>query len=71
MIKDPKYYFRFKSTSMASDVLDLAKKFKILEALYREARQLGKFNDDDLLLGLDDTVRLAAALNGTLPLTPR
>jgi len=56
---------------MASDVLDLAKKFKILEALYREARQLGKFNDDDLLLGLDDTVRLAAALNGTLPLTPR
>jgi hypothetical protein len=71
MIKDPQYYSRFKSLSLASDVLDLTKKYAILEGLYREARQFGKFTDDDLLLGLEDTVRLAAALNGTLPITTR
>lgn len=71
MVKDPQYYAWFKSQSLASDSLDLAQKYAILESLYVEARQLGKFSKSDLLLGLEDTVRLAAALNGTLPNTPR
>jgi|WetSurMetagenome_2_1015567.scaffolds.fasta_scaffold247900_1 hypothetical protein len=67
MIADPEYYSQFKSLSLASDQLDLTAKYAILEALYAEARQLGKFGKEDLFLGLEDTVRLAAALNGTLP----
>jgi len=69
MITDPKYYSHFKSLSLASGQHDLKKKFAILESLYTEARQLGKFGKEDLLLGLEDTVRLAAALNGTLSRT--
>lgn len=71
MIKDPQFYSRFKCRALASDPLDLARKYEILESLYREARQLGKFGDDDLLVGLEDDVRLATALNATLPNTPR
>jgi len=67
MITDPEYYSQFKSLSLASDQLDLTAKYAILESLYVEARQLGKFGKEDLLLGLEDNIRLAAALNGTLP----
>jgi hypothetical protein len=67
MITDTEYYSQFKSLSLASDRLDLTAKYEILESLYVEARQLGKFGKEDLLLGLEDTIRLAAALNGTLP----
>lgn len=69
MITDPTYYSRFKSLSLASDQLDLMQKFAILQSLYAEARQLGKFGDHDLLLGLEDTVHLAAVLNGNLSRT--
>jgi hypothetical protein len=71
MIKDPQYYSRFKARLSAHDSLALAEKYAILESLYAEARELGKFDNDDLLLGLEDDIRLAAALNATLPSTPR
>lgn len=71
MIRDTKYYSRFKSRSLAATQEDLSKKFAVLESLYWEARQLGKFGKEDLLLGLEDSVRLAAALNGTLSGTSR
>lgn len=67
MIKDPEYYARFKAGILAGDRLDLPQKYAILDALYHEARALGKFNETDLLLGLEDTIRLAAALNANLP----
>jgi hypothetical protein len=71
MITDPQYYSHFKFLSLASEQHDLRKKFAILESLYTEARQLEKFGKEDLLLGLDDTVRLAAALHGTLSRSSR
>jgi len=71
MIKDPEYHSRVKARLLASDSLDLAQKYAILESLYVEARGLGKFGSDDLLLGLEDDIRLAAALNATLSNTPR
>ncbi|MEW6511070.1 MAG: hypothetical protein AB1428_08955 [Bacteroidota bacterium] len=43
----------------------------ILEALLEEARQLGRFGEDDLLFGLEDDVRLAAALNANVSSPPR
>jgi hypothetical protein len=71
MVKDPQYYSQFKTRSLASNPLDLQQKYAILESLYVEARELGKFGDNDRLLGLEDDIRLAAALNATLPSTPR
>jgi hypothetical protein len=71
MMTDPKYYSQFRSLSLASERHDLRYKFALLESLYMEAPQLGKFGTEDLLLGLEDTVRLAAALNGTLSRSSR
>jgi len=66
MITDPAAYASFKARSLAEEVLDLDEKYRILEALYHEARQLGHFGQHDLLLGLEDDVRLAAALNANV-----
>jgi hypothetical protein len=66
MIKDTEYYSRFKTGALASGVLNLAQKYAVLESLYDEARELGRFGTDDILLGLEDDIRLAAALNATL-----
>ena len=55
----------------ARENLDLNQKYAILESLYREARELGKFDKDDLLIGLEDTIHLAAALNATLSSSSR
>lgn len=66
MITDPTAYASFKSRSLADQVLDLDEKYRILDALYQEARSLGSFGKRDLLLGLEDDVRLAACLNANV-----
>lgn len=66
VITNPAYYASFKSRSLAGQDLTLKEKYHILEALYREARRLGSFCERDLLLGLDDDIRLAAALNANV-----
>jgi hypothetical protein len=43
--------------------LDLKKKFKILEALYKEAVALGVFPLRDSLEGLDVDIRIAKVVN--------
>lgn len=70
VITDSQYYSHFRAHALASDHLELAEKYDILESLYTEARALGKFDDDDLLLGLKDTIRLAASLNAALSSPP-
>jgi hypothetical protein len=71
VITDPAYYASFKARSLAAQDLTLNEKYHILEALYREARQLGSFGERDLLVGLEDDVRLAAALNANVSVPPR
>ena len=71
MITNPSVYARYKAQSLAEPRLDLAEKYRILEALYQEARHLGSFGEGDLLLGLHDDVRLAAALNANVSDPPR
>ncbi len=66
MITDPSAYASFKARSLADQDLDLDEKYRILEALYQEARRLGSFGKRDLLLGLQDDIRLAAALNANV-----
>ena len=71
MITNPSVYARFKARSRAEQSFDLEEKYRIIEALYLEARHLGSFGERDLLLGLHDDVRLAAALNANVSDPPR
>lgn len=71
MITDSTAYASFKRRSLAAEPLDLQEKYRILEALYQEARRLGRFTEEDFLLGLDDDVRLARALNANVSDPPR
>ncbi|MBP1732454.1 MAG: hypothetical protein H6Q55_2883 [Deltaproteobacteria bacterium] len=71
MIKNSSYYDSFKRRALAGETLTLDQKYKILEALYEEARRLGQFGNDDLLLGIQDDIRLAAALNANVSNPPR
>ena len=71
MINDAEYVDRQKQTWLMGHPLSLEEKFAILNALYEEARLFGHFRQDDLLLGLDDDVRLAAMLNANVSDPPR
>ena len=71
MVTNGSYYNSFKARSLAEQPLTLADKYRILEALYEEARRLGSFGTHDLLLGLEDDIRLAAALNAHVSSPPR
>jgi hypothetical protein len=66
VITNPSSYASFKARLIAGETLTLAEKYRILEALYAEARHLGSFGTADILLGLDSDIRLAAALNANL-----
>ncbi len=70
VIKDPSYYTAFKRASLAKEDTPLEEKFRILDAMYEEARELGHFGQNDLLLGLEDDLRLAAALNANVSNPP-
>ena len=66
MIKDADYLDSQKRAWLSGHQLSLEEKFRILDALYSEARDLGHFGKADLLSGLDDDVRLAALLNANV-----
>jgi len=71
MITDLEHFSSFKRLTLAKEHLSLEQKYRILESLYDEARKLGSFGEHDMLLGLDDDIRLAAALNANVPSAPR
>jgi hypothetical protein len=71
MVKDAEYFDRQKRTWLSEQHLSLDEKFRILNALYEEARLFGHFDKCDLLLGLEDDVRLAAMLNANVSDPPR
>jgi hypothetical protein len=71
MITNPTLYATAKARALAEEPLTLEDKYRILEALYQEARRLGHFREADLLVGLDDVIRLAAALNANVSRPPR
>ena len=55
---------RFETQILRNEKLDMKKKFKILESLYREAVALGKFPLKDSLEGLEVDIRIAKGING-------
>jgi hypothetical protein len=54
---------KFEIEFLRNGKLDLKKKFKILEALYKEAVALGVFPLRDSLEGLDVDIRIAKVVN--------
>jgi hypothetical protein len=54
---------KFEIEVLRNGKLDLKKKFKILEALYKEAVALGVFPLRDSLEGLDVDIRIAKVVN--------
>jgi hypothetical protein len=71
MVKDAKYFDREKRTWLANQPLSLEERFRILDALYEEARLFGHFEPADVLVGLDNDVHLAAMLNANVSDPPR
>ena len=70
MITDPSHFSSFKRLTLANESFSLEEKYRILESLYDEARKLGSFGKNDLLLGLEDDIRLAAVLNANVSSSP-
>jgi len=62
MIRDEEFQ-EFEIELLRNGNLDLKKKFKILEALYKEAVTLGVFPLRDSLEGLDVDIRIAKVVN--------
>ena len=54
---------RFEIEILRNEKLDIKKKFKIVEALYKEAVALGVFPLQDCLEGLEVDIRIAKGIN--------
>ena len=54
---------RFETELSRNEKLDIKKKFKIVEALYKEAVALGVFPLKDSLEGLEVDIRIAKGVN--------
>jgi predicted translin family RNA/ssDNA-binding protein len=54
---------RFEIEMLRNEKLDVKKKFKIVEALYKEAVALGVFPLKDSLEGLEVDIRIAKVIN--------
>ena len=54
---------KFEIEILRNEKLDVKKKFKIVEALYREAVALGVFPLKDSLEGLEVDIRIAKVIN--------
>jgi len=62
MIMDNEFR-KFEMEILRNEKLDVKKKFKIVEALYREAVTLGVFPLKDSLEGLEVDIRIAKVIN--------
>ncbi len=63
MIKNAKILKRFESRLSAREKINIRKKYRIFEAMYREAIALGILPSEDPLDGIGDKIRLARKLN--------
>ena len=64
MVKNPVKLRAFEVERMKAEPVDIEKNFRILDALYEEARSLGIFPLKDPLEGIEEKARLAWAING-------
>ena len=64
MIKNAKKLAEFEKKLLETENFSLKQKFKIFDALYKEAVSLGIFNDKNIMEGIEVDIRIAKALNG-------
>jgi len=61
--RDWQLLHRFERNLMRKECPDPTKNLKLVEAMYKEARQLGIFPLEDPLEGLETDIRIARAVN--------
>ncbi|MDH4161565.1 MAG: hypothetical protein OEW15_02585 [Nitrospirota bacterium] len=69
MIRDPKAFEAFERDLISNSRVDIEQNFRIVDALYQEALQLGLFQPGDPFEGIDNIVQIAKVVN-SVPGTP-
>ncbi len=64
MVKNSTLLAALERNLVAGEKPDVARNFRIVDALYEEARALGAFPLRDKLSGLDVDIRIARIING-------
>ncbi len=72
-MRDRSTWRQFEDAYARQEHLDLELRFRLLDALYEQARALGLFPPKDPLEGIEHDIRLAQAVNrvSTAPQAPR
>lgn len=63
MVKNIKKLRAFEAARIKAEKVDVEQNFRILDALYEEARMLGAFPPKDPLEGIEVKIRIAQAVN--------
>ena len=71
MITNPHILEAFEHDLQRSEALSLEEKYAQLDGMYDFARQLGHFTPARALDGIEETIRLAKALNSLVSRTPQ
>ena len=64
MVKNHEKLRAFEAERIRTEKVDIERNFRIVDALYDEARMLGVLPSKDPLEGIEEKVRLAWALKG-------
>ena len=71
MITNPQILEAFERDLQRTQILTLEEKYALLDGMYEFAVRLGHFTSERALEGIDDSIRLAKALNSLVSTTPR
>lgn len=63
MIRNEEKFREWENHWISQETLNLDKKFRILDGMYREARALGLFPPENPMEGLEEKIRFVRALN--------
>jgi hypothetical protein len=63
MVKNPKKLQAFEAERIRAEKVDIEQNFRIVDALYEEARLLGVLPSKDPLEGIEVKVRIARVVN--------
>lgn len=63
MVKNPKRLQAFEAERIKAEKVDIDRNFRILAALYEEARMLGALPPKDPLEGIEVKIRIARTVN--------
>ena len=70
MIRDTDFWNRWEEDYQRNTPVNVAQNFRLMEAMYQEARQFGYFPPSDPLEGLEADILYAKAINVPSPSRP-